>query len=312
MLQHGMLAEVAEGAAEHRRVLLDDAGEGNHVDHSAQAVGDGMIERKGQRRQGLAAPGGYGQGEQPGRLGGLATYMVENPGTYRVDATFPGESRQMDLQPLAQRLERGPLPLRPRRLSLDATVKVVGIDKVGIHQAGKHHPRQQRKLEGTARLDGREALRQAQPVRQFDLALPDGKQRWQRVEGRLGQALAQGRALLPRHAVGQPGMMPGDAIGEQFANLPIMLSCDLSAPGSVVDPHRIAFEAALETRGVLAEVVEQTGYTGHVAGAERITPQPGERADLTQVFGKQLPIHLIDTGGRVSEEIHVRRTFPGR
>ena len=78
VLQHGGIAQRAQGPAKDGGVLLDDAGERNHEDHSAQAMAYGVVQREGQRRQRLAPTRGHRQGKQPRRQFRLRTHMLQD------------------------------------------------------------------------------------------------------------------------------------------------------------------------------------------------------------------------------------------
>lgn len=150
MLQHRLLAELAQRLTEHRRVLLDDAGEGNDIDDASQAMTDGMVQREGQRRQRLAPSGRHRQREQPRRAFRLLAHMGQDVGADAVDWRIGAEAGQMLIQSCAQFAQCWRLAGTQRWALLDTVVEGFGIEKVGIDQAGKQHAGQKGLLENDA------------------------------------------------------------------------------------------------------------------------------------------------------------------
>ena len=54
-----------QNVPEYPGVLLDDGGVGDHIDHPVQALGDGVVQGKGQGGNGFSAPCGNGQAIKP-------------------------------------------------------------------------------------------------------------------------------------------------------------------------------------------------------------------------------------------------------
>lgn len=79
----------------------------------------------------------------------------------------------------------------------------------------------------------------------------------ERRQADAAQAILQGGALAGFGAICQPGMVAGDAVGQEMAQVPVTLYGQHRPPGRMIDANRIARDAALEIAGVLADVVKQ-------------------------------------------------------
>ena len=102
MFQYGLVAKIAERAAENGRVLLDDAGERDDKDHPAQLVMDGMVQGECQRGQCLAATGRDGEGEQPCIGLRLSTHVAQDSGAYPIHTSLCRNGLEVIIQPHPQ------------------------------------------------------------------------------------------------------------------------------------------------------------------------------------------------------------------
>nr|WP_234385100.1 hypothetical protein [Paracidovorax avenae] len=299
VLQHGGIAQRAQGLAEHGGVLLDDAGERNDEDHALQPVADGVVQRESQRGQGLAAARGHGQREQPrGALGALAD-LAQDVRPQAVDLAgriaFRRERAQVGVE-LGAQCGQG----RPGRAggavvrsAPGLEIEALGVDEVGVHQAGKQHARQERHLEGLPRQGllpvlpiELEAGGQRQPGGQGNVFFPGGMQRGQ-VGGR--DPVRQRRALPLALPVGQARVVARDAIGHKLPHHAQALLGDACAPGGMVHAQGAAAQPRLEGQGVLAQVVQPAHDLGQLLRIEHGGEVTGHAAHGVQVLGQRLP-----------------------
>ncbi len=138
VLDHGILTQCLEDLTEHVGGLLNDAGVGNGVDDPLLAMAHGVIQRKSQARQRFAATGGHREAEDTRRQIGLGSTLRQYLGADAVDRRFRlTKGSQIRAQLIH---ERAKIAFTLARLGL-ATVHVrLGIQKIRIHQRGKHHP----------------------------------------------------------------------------------------------------------------------------------------------------------------------------
>ncbi len=286
MLQH--CVGVFQRRAKHRRRLLDDRDIRDHVDHPLEPVGDGVIEREGERGQRLAAAGGHGQREQAGFVAGLGAHMGEDAGALGVDAALLGraEGGQMRVKRLAQLLKRA-VPAARALPPLDAGVEGFGFEEIRVHQRREQHPGKEMQAEigeivrGQALKERRKAVdaRQVDPLGQVE-------------KGGVLQALAQGcrRAARgspdPPDPVGQPCMVAGDGIGEELADsghaeLLDRIPRPLAAVGLGA---ALALQIGLKGGLRLAQIVQQPRNTSERAGSERLGKGRGPVCNRIQVI----------------------------
>src|SRR5258706_4107386 len=141
MLDHA-LGVRTERFPEYGRCLLDDACEGDNVDDAVETMAKGMVERKSQRGQCLAAASRHSEGKQAPRLGCCSPRGAENLGSQPVNVAGPGETRFLVHVGVEGRFEFS--QCRPTTTFaitvLDAVVMGFRVDIVGVHEARKEHP----------------------------------------------------------------------------------------------------------------------------------------------------------------------------
>ena len=166
----------------------------------------GVVEGEGERGQRLAAAGRHGEREQARRLRGTRADMGEDARTLPVDLAFPALRRQVRIQPRRQVGERRP------RLARFAADEPLGLEEVGVDQAGEQLSGEKAELEALSAIAQLEMRRCRQACRRRRHLGPA-------VEGldRLLQALGE-RCPLPADPVGQPRMVPGDRVGQEPAD----------------------------------------------------------------------------------------------
>ncbi|MDR5655497.1 hypothetical protein RGD00_23105 [Xinfangfangia sp. LG-4] len=140
---------VPEDVAKDLCRLVDDGSVGDRVDDPPMAVPRGMVERETHRGQRLAAPRGHREGEKPRRHGRPGAHPRQDfapQPVQRARAAEPGhmsvEGRAQAGQQVGQRR-----PVARGAAAVEPVVERLGLAVVRIHEAGKHHPRQQRQVE---------------------------------------------------------------------------------------------------------------------------------------------------------------------
>ena len=155
MFQYRFLTIRSHRPAKDRCILLDNACERDDEDHPSLAMRNGMVERKGQRGQRLAAPGWDVQGKHPRGKRSLCPCVLKNPRPKQVDFTITRETAEVPIELCAQHIQswHGALAAGclPNLRQLELIVVAFGIDVVGIHQRGEKHPDQKGLTEGWAR-----------------------------------------------------------------------------------------------------------------------------------------------------------------
>ena len=218
----------AEDAAEYIAGLLDDAGVGNSVDHAALAVGLGMLQGEGERRQGLAAAGGHGQREDAGRKQRLLATLAKNVGArkhHRLKGTalidyLSALRRQVFIQPSQVVVQR-------RHASTAVCLAFIhepfGVEKIGIDQRREQHAnphRNRQRLIGLRPRNGSKRTLKVEAGRQLQKL---GGRRLARGKSFFVLAFAIGGARAkqtrpnPCDPIAQARVMAGDDVGEHPA-----------------------------------------------------------------------------------------------
>ena len=154
MLQDSGLALVTQGLTKDRRRLLDDGGEGDHVDDTLHAVSQGMVQREGKRGQSLAAAGRHGERKEARWLRRPGTRARQNLGAQTIDRTFGfAETREMRIEPRLQ-FRQSRTRVAKRYPPLTLRIETFRLQEVGVDQAGKEHADQELDLEHGLGFEG--------------------------------------------------------------------------------------------------------------------------------------------------------------
>lgn len=126
-----------------RRVLIDDRGEGDDVDHALLPMFDGVTKGESQRRERLSPPGGNGEREQTGRLSRRGAASGVNIRASAIDFICRnGERRDVRFEQLQH-------PMLKRRVSFPACASLRGVhesfrrQEIGIDQRRKDQSREE-------------------------------------------------------------------------------------------------------------------------------------------------------------------------
>ena len=307
MLQHDL---VAQHAAEDRGGLVDDGGERDGVDDPLVAVRLGVVKGEAERGERLAAAGRHRQREEAGRIAGARTHMIEDFGAQAVDrririahfAHMPVEGIDQTGQ---EGLQRGPFAVD--LASLDPRVELLGILEIGIHEAREDHPSQEGELKRRFRSGLSAPIERAgnRPVTSgtisdFQTAI---ERRFRKAFEALGQR-GEGFALF----VGQPGMMPGNRIRDQFGDKPVIgLRCfrqllhDGRAGGRMIDPLLGTGEPSLKRRRIFPEIMQQARQQRCFRCAEFGAAAPRSVSHFCEVIGQLLPVGSIQPACRMGK-----------
>ena len=137
----------AQQAREDGGGLIDDGHIRDDVDDPLHLLGGGVLQRKGEGGEGLAAAGGYGEGVEPLRAVRAFLKAGAEDGV-ALDADGRGR-----LGPeITLRLCRGDVPQRGdvRAAAPGCGLAVhegLGVDEVGVHKAGVEHPGEEREAQ---------------------------------------------------------------------------------------------------------------------------------------------------------------------
>src|SRR5690606_15522953 len=171
-------------------------------------------------------------------------------------------------------------------------IQVIGIDKTGEdHAAEKGHLKE---VAFQARFQGGRTQHFTRRKLYFSLPLI---QEWRQALSR--EAIFQSSALDTLPAVGQSGVVARNGIGQQEAEAAVVLDRQHRASGGMVDPNGIARDPSLEFVGVLAQIVQQSGKSGQVAGGESRGSVLCQRCNCVKMLGKWLPVGLVRPGCRM-------------
>ena len=123
------------------RVLFDNGGIGNDVDHPVQPVGDGVAEGEGQGGHGLTASGGHRESVQaPGAVSAVQA-GAQDLASAAVQVSFGRPpTGDMPFQALQQH-GQGVVPAPGRRRGAQERLR---IQVIAVHQAGVEHPDEKR------------------------------------------------------------------------------------------------------------------------------------------------------------------------
>ena len=137
----------AQQAREDGGGLVDDGHIRNDVDDPLHLLGGGVLQRKGEGGEGLAAAGGYGEDVEPLRA---VSAFLETGAEDGVALDADGRGR---LGPeIALRLCRDDVPQRGDVRAAApgcglAVHKGLGVDEIGVHEAGVEHPGKEREAQ---------------------------------------------------------------------------------------------------------------------------------------------------------------------
>ena len=240
----------AQQAREDGGGLVDDGHIRDDVDDPLHLLGGGVLQRKGEGGEGLAAAGGYGEGVEPLRAVRAFLKAGAEDGV-ALDADGRGR-----LGPeIALRLCRDDVPQRGdvRTAAPGCGLAVhegLGVDEVGVHEAGVEHPGKEREAQWVGA--GPRGRRRG-GERYFLPAVVGGY--------RLLAPAKQGgvaRVIGGAPAVGQAAVVSGHGKG----GVEMVANPGLLRPGGGVVHLGAAFEPQLEGVAVFADVVEPRGKFG--------------------------------------------------
>ena len=307
MLQHGVggVARALHGGAEDAGRLLDDAREGDDVDHASLLVQAGVAKREGEGGEGLPASGGHGKGEDPGGElcggpGGGEHLLAQGvDGRAGASGLALLERAEVALESSLQRGERrGPALVWCSPFGgfeVGRRVQTVGVD-----QGGEQHADEEVLCESGS-CGVRLQWRRGQAGRESYCVFPGRVERRNAAGAeRLVEAAGQRRAGVAC-AVGEPGVVAGNGEGEEFSGQVVVVDGELRAGGRVVYSGGRAPEPRLELGGELADVVQLAREAGDFVGADRSQGLGGEPACLREVVGELVPVCGGVLGG-VGEE----------
>ena len=314
VFQHRRFAQRSKRFAKLGGVLLDDAGERNHINHAAQTVRLGVFQRERHRREGFAAAGGHGEAEQPRVLLRLRHGIIQN---------FAAQAVQCGIALLLFRFLRGlggtPSERvdkikknRPQRLQIGMAaahgfalfqlgVKGFGVEKIGIDQTGIQHTDE--KSAGEMRMVASIGFhrRRRQRFGQIDF-LPPNFIELGNIRTKLPvQPLLQSAAPVTRAcAVCQPGMVPRNAERHHLAqpHAPAF-NRDFRARRGMVHPLRVAVQTFVKQRRILAHVVQQPSGAGNFLRAEIRGKARRHPSHIARVAFHRLPMFVGQVSGGV-------------
>ena len=240
----------AQQAREDGGGLVDDGHIRDDIDDPLHLLGGGVLQRKGEGGKGLAAAGGYGEGVEPLRA---VRAFLETGAEDGVALDADGRGR---LGPeITLRLCRDDVPQRGdvRAAAPGCGLAVhegLGVDEVGVHEAGVDHPGK----ECEAQRVGAGPRRRRRGGERYFLPAVVGGYRLLAPAKQGGVARVIGGAP----AVGQAAVVSGHGKGsvEMLANPGLLRS------GGGVVHLGAAFEPQLEGVAVFADVVEPRGKFG--------------------------------------------------
>ena len=230
--------------------LVDDGHIRDDVDDPLHPLGGGVLQRKGEGGEGLAAAGGYGEGVEPLRA---VRAFLETDAEDGVALDADGRGR---LGPeIALRLCQDDVPQRGDVRAAapgcgPAVHEGLGVDEVGVHEAGVEHPGKEREAQ---RVGAGPRGRRRGGERYFPPAVVGGC--------RLLAPAKQGgvaRVIGGAPAVGQAAVVSGHGKG----GVEMLANPGLLRPGGGVVHLGAAFEPQLEGVAVLPDVVEPRGKFG--------------------------------------------------
>ena len=140
---------VPQGRPELGRGLLDDAGKGDDVDDALEPVLERMLQGEGERGEGLAAPRGHRQREDPRLARGTLARMAQDAaaqGIHRGPLRPGGKPIQMIVQSRLQSIE-GRMAAARRHGTRESRVIGLGIEIVGVDKRGEQHADEERSTE---------------------------------------------------------------------------------------------------------------------------------------------------------------------
>ena len=259
-----------------------------------------MVEREGERGQGLAAASRHGQREHAGRLRGASQNMAIDLGPQRIDwcgRRAAQQSIHVALQPHTQ-LVQATMVAPHEGLAFGGGIESLGLQKIRIHQTGKQHPCH----EGLGKT-----------LQRADLPSLRRKYRFRRQGAGMGLPAAIGclRYLQPgieAIRIGKPGMVAGDHIGEHPAQpRRIGPACLLRSCCRMVRPAGVvAADVVLEGRRTFANVVQTPCHLGQPLPAENGCESAGLTGDGIEMASKRLPRDFRPVGQRMSKWPHHR------
>ena len=240
----------AQQAREDGGGLVDDGHIRDDVDDPLHLLGGGVLQRKGEGGEGLAAAGGYGEGVEP--LWAVRAFLEAGA---EDGVALDADGRGRFGPEIALRLCRDDVPQRSdvRAAAPGCGLAVhesLGVDEVGVHEAGVEHPGKEREAQWVGA--GPRGRRRG-GERYFLPAVVGGY--------RLLAPAKQGgvaRVIGGAPAVGQAAVVSGYGKG----SVEMLANPGLLRPGGGVVHLWAAFEPQLEGVAVLPDVVEPRGKFG--------------------------------------------------
>ena len=307
-------AQRGEDIAEDVGGLLDDAGVGNGVDDAPFAVGEGVIQREAQAREGFTAAGGDGEGVQARRGCGLAAALAQDVGANPAHRRVGGKAGHVGV---VGTVHFGEGREAAAGVGFAGVHEGFGVEEVGIDESREQHAQPQGEGAGGENAAGHSVFQAER-----DVGFEDGGGCGAPGVGVFAAGVVRGEASFQAAVpVGQPGVVPGDEVGEhrggQFAGGAVTAfqcfdgvqraGCRV---GFVLRWHA-AFDVgvgavadvALEAVAVFAEVMPQAGEPGPVGSTESGGAGCSARADLPQVLGQIMRARAaIGVGGGVGKK----------
>ena len=240
----------AQQAREDGGGLVDDGHIRDDIDDPLHLLGGGVLQRKGEGGEGLAAAGGYGEGVEP--LRAVRAFLEAGA---EDGVALDADGRGRFGTEIALRLCGNDVPqcgdVRAAAPGCGLAVhEGLGVDEVGVHEAGIEHPGKEREAQ---RVGAGPRGRRRGGERYF-LPAVVGVYRLLAPAKQGGVARVIGGAP----AVGQAAVVSGHRKG----GVEMLANPGLLRPGGGVVHLGTAFEPQLEGVAVLPDVVEPRGKFG--------------------------------------------------
>ena len=251
--------------------LVDDGHIRDDVDDPLHLLGGGVLQRKGEGGEGLAAAGGYGEGVEP--LRAMRAFLEAGA---EDGVALDADGRRRFGPEIALRLCGNDVPQRGDICAAApggglAVHEGLGVDEVGVHKAGVEHPGEERE----AQWVGAGPRGRRRGGERYFLPAVVGVYRLSAPAKQGGVARVIGGAP----AVGQTAVVSGHGKG----GVEMLANPGLLRPGGGVVHLGAAFEPQLEGVAVLADVVEPRGKFGlalRPEGGSEGTGQSGSAGEM--------------------------------
>lgn len=257
-----------EHLAHHVRVLIDDRGKGDGVDHALHVPFLGVMQGETQAGQRLAAAGGHGQREEPFRVCRTIEAMLGDVGAQAIDGLALFKPRQVRFKASGQGAPFFVAAVHPvaRHSGL---FEIRRVDPVRVDQATEQEARQQANLLlsdhllpgsriglenfGECKLHAREQLWRLQQSAGVgdDFWIGGGKRFVKKSSvAPLRHAFAKRVLAIRRNAIDQTGMVRSDAQRKHLANQTTQTALLRQLIPDQLCSGRRVVDSTFETRGV--------------------------------------------------------------